>query len=78
MRQWTLTSVYDGGAYIDYSMCRHSYHDVTLSRDTETGDWYSFTSISPVRLGPYEPFDEDRELPDAITKKLRKIMEALT
>ena len=78
MRQWTLLSVWDGHRYVDYNMCRHAYHDVTLTLNIETGEWYSSTRISPVKHGNDAPFEGCRELPDAITNKLRKIMEALT
>ena len=77
-RHWTLLSVWDGGdRYVDYNMCRHAYHDVTLTLNIETGGWYSSTRISPVKHGTDAPFEEPRELPDAITIKLKKLMEAL-
>ena len=78
-RQWKLGGVSDGGhGYVDYNMYRHPYHDVTLTMNTETGGWYSSTRISPVSQGPFfPPFGEDQELPDAMTIKLRNLMEAI-
>lgn len=75
---WTLGGVSDGGhGYVDYNMYRHPYHDVTLTMNTETGGWYSSTRISPVKHGTDAPFGEPRELPDAMTIKLRNLMEAI-
>ncbi len=77
-RQWTLLGVWDGGyGYVTYNMCRHAHHDVSLTLNVETGEWYSVTSISPLSCWTDAPFSDPRELPDAITTKLKKIMEAL-
>ena len=77
-RQWTLLGVWDGEhGYVDYNMCRHAHHDVTLTLNIQTGDWYSVTRISPVSHESDAPFEGCRELPDAITIKLKKLMEAL-
>lgn len=77
-RHWTLLNVWDGGyGYVTYNLCRHDFHDVTLTMNVETGGWYSVTSISPVACWTDAPFGEPKELSDAITIKLRKLMEAL-
>mgnify|MGYP000321143217 CR=1 FL=1 len=78
MRQWKLLGVWDGGyGYVTYNLCRHALHDVSLTLNIETGEWYSVTSISPLCQWADAPFGDPRELPDAITNKLRKIMETL-
>jgi len=76
-RHWTLLSHSHMYGHEDFDMCRHDFHEVRLSRNNETGEWYSSTRISPVKHGTDAPFEEPRELPDAITIKLKKLMEAL-
>lgn len=82
-RQWTLLGYTSGmggygtDGYQDFDMCRHAFHEVRLTLNIDTGEWYSSTRISPVKHGTDAPFGEPRELPDAITIKLKKLMEAL-
>jgi len=78
MRQWTLLHTLHDDMYTDYNMCRHAYHDVTLTYDSDEDKWWSITRLSAVSDGPEGQFSDERELPDAITNKLRKIMETLT
>ena len=57
--------------YTDWAMWRKPTHEITLSRDNETGDTYSTIRISRT---PWDDFGDPRELPQSITDKLVKFV----
>lgn len=72
---WYFTRMPDAhGNYVDYDMHRHCFHDVRLTWDQEDGAWYALLRVSLRSEGPYGDFGAERQLPDAIVEKLRKIV----
>ena len=57
--------------YTDWTMWRKPTHEITLSRDNDTGETYSTIRISPT---PDDDFGDPRELPQSITDKLVKFI----
>ena len=57
--------------YTDWAMWRKPTHEITLSRDNDTGFTYSTIRISRT---PWDDFGDPRELPQTITKKLEQLV----
>ena len=80
-REWYISPAYceipfsDDDLYLDYSMHRHAFHDITLTYDREEKKWWAVLRVSNRADGPYGDFGGERCLPNAIVDGLRKVLE---
>jgi len=57
----------DDDTYKDWAMWRKPTHEITLTYDKDTQEYYSTVRRSPT---PWDDFGDPRLLPNAITQKL--------
>jgi hypothetical protein len=57
----------DDDTYKDWAMWRKPTHEITLTYDKDTQEYYSTVRTSPT---PWDDFGDPRLLPDTITQKL--------